>query len=60
MLILVIKNYYNDLNSANTCLVLNLPENVTKLFNQFNDFFSDLKQNSDNIRNWKYHNIDEI
>ena len=28
-------------------------------FNQFNDFFSDQKENSD-IRNCKYYNIDEI
>ena len=53
-------SYDNDLNSTNTCLVLNPPENLTNLFNQFNDFSPDQKQNSDNIRNCKYYNIDEI
>ena len=53
-------SYDDDLNSTNTCLVLNLPENVTNVFNQFNDFSSDQKQNFDNIRNCKYYNIDEI
>ena len=36
------------------------PENLTILFNQFNDFSSDQKQNSDSIRNCKYYNIEEI
>ena len=53
-------SYDNDLNSTNTCLVLNPPENLTNLFNQFNDFSSDQKQNSDNIRNFKYYNIDKL
>ena len=39
-------------------LVLNPPENLT--INQFNDFSSDQKQNSDNIRNCKYYNTHEI
>ena len=28
----------NDLSSTDTCLILNLTENLTNLFNQFNDF----------------------
>ena len=43
-------SYDNNLDSTNTCLVLNPPENLTTLFNQFNDFSSNQKQNSDNIR----------
>ena len=53
-------SYDNDLNSTNTCLVLNPPEKLTNLFNQLNCFSSDQKQNYDNIRNCKYYNIDEI
>ena len=37
-------SYDNDLNSANSCLVLTSPENLANLFNQFNDFSSDQKQ----------------
>ena len=32
-------SYHNDLNSTNTCLVFNQSENLTNLFNNFNDFF---------------------
>ena len=53
-------NYDNDLTSTNTCLVLNPPENLTNIFNQFTYFLSDQKQNSDIIRNCKYYNLDEI
>ena len=53
-------SYDNDLNSTITCLVLNPPEKLSNHFNQFNDFSSDQKQNSDNIRNSKYYNTDEI
>ena len=41
-------------------MVLNPPENLTNLFNQFNGFSSDQIQNSDNIRNCKNYNIDEV
>ena len=44
-------SYDNELNSINTCLVSNPPENLTSLLNQFNNFSSDQKHNSDNIRN---------
>ena len=30
-------SYGNNLNSTDTCLVLNPPENLTNLFNQFNE-----------------------
>ena len=53
-------SYDNDLNSTNTYLVLNPPENLTNICNKFNNFSSDQKQNSDNIRNCKYYNTDEI
>ena len=53
-------SYGIDLNLTDTCLVLNPPKNLTNLFNQFNDFSSDKKQDSDNIRNCKYSNMDEI
>ena len=53
-------NYENDLNSTGTCLVLNPSGNLTNFLTQFNDFSSDQKRNSSNIRNCNYNNIDEI
>ena len=41
-------------------MILNPPESLTKLFNPCNDFSSDQKQNSDDIRSSKCYNIDEI
>ena len=37
-------SYDNDLNSTNTYLVLNPPENLTNICNKFNNFSSDQKQ----------------
>ena len=42
-------SHSNGLNSTDTSLVLNPPENLTKLFNQLNYFSSDQNQNSDSI-----------
>ena len=50
----------NDQNSIGSFLVLKPSENLTKIFNPFNDFSSDQKENSDKMRTWKYCNIDEI
>ena len=41
-------------------MVMNPPAILTNLFNQFNDFSSDQNQDFDNIRNFKYYNMDEI
>ena len=43
----------------NTCLLLGSPENLDELFNQFNNFLSDQRQNSYNIRNWKCYDFDK-
>ena len=47
-------------NLTNTCLVLNSQENLTKLFNEFNNLSADQKNNSENIINCIYLDIDEI
>ena len=52
-------NDYID-NSTNTCLVLKPQENLTNLFNEFNNLFSDQNNNSENIINCKDYDIDEI
>ena len=44
-------------NSAKTCLVLKLQENLTNLFNEFNNLSCDENNNSENIINY---DIDEI
>ena len=41
-------------------MVIKPPKNLTNLFDQFNDFSSDQKQNSDYIRKCKYPGIDEV
>ena len=46
-------------NSINTYLVLKAQENLTNL-NEFNNLSSDQNNNSENIINWKYYDIDEI
>ena len=53
-------SYGNELNSTDTCLLLDPPKNLTNLFNQFKDFSCDQKQNSGNIRNGKCYDIDKI
>ena len=53
-------SYGSDLNSTDACLVLNPPENLTNLFNQFNDFSRNQKLNSHKFRHFEYYNIDEI
>ena len=47
-------------NSTNTRLVLKPQENLTNLFNEFNNLSSDQNNNSENIINSKYYDIDEI
>ena len=47
-------------NSTNTRLVLKPQENLTNLFNEFNNLSSDQNNNSENIINCKYYDIDEI
>ena len=57
------KEYHVDdyiYNSINTCLVLKPRENLTNLFNMFNNLSSDQNNNSENIINCKYYDIDEI
>ena len=46
--------------SSITCPVLNPQENLTNLFNGFNNLSLDQNNNSEKIINWKYYNIDEI
>ena len=52
-------DYYID-NSTKTRLVLKPQENLTNLFNEFNNLSSDQNNNSGNIINCKYYDIDEI
>ena len=47
-------------NSTNTRLVLKPQENLTNLFNEFNNLTSDQNSNSENIINCKYYDIDKI
>ena len=47
-------------NSTNTRLVLKPQENLTNLFNGFNNLSSDQSNNSEYIINCKYYDIDEI
>ena len=47
-------------NSTNTRLVLKPQENLTNLFNEFNNLSSDQNNNSESIINCKYYDIDEI
>ena len=47
-------------NSTNTRLILKPQENSTTLFNEFNNLSSDQNNNSGNIINSKYYDIDEI
>ena len=47
-------------NLTNTCLVLKPQENLTNLFNEFNNLTSDQNSNSENIINCKYYDIDKI
>ena len=47
-------------NSTKTCLVLKSQENLTDLFNEFNNLSSDENNNWKNIINCKYYDIDEI
>ena len=53
-------NYGCDLNLTDICLALNIPENLTNLFNKSSGFSSDIKQNSDNIKNCNYYSLGEI
>ena len=53
-----VDNYVD--NSTNTVLVLKPQENLNSLFNGFNNLSSDQKNNSENIINYKYYDIDEI
>ena len=46
--------------SSITCPVLNPQENLTNLFNEFNNLSLDQNNNSEKIINCKYYNIDEI
>ena len=47
-------------NSTNTRLVLKPQENLTNLFNEFNNLSSYQNNNSENIINCQYYDIDEI
>ena len=47
-------------NSTNTRLELKPQENLTNLFNEFNNLSSDQNNNSENIINCKYYDIDEV
>ena len=47
-------------NSTKTCLVLKPQENLTNFFNEFNNLASGQNNNSENIINCKYYDIDEI
>ena len=47
-------------NLTKTRLVLKPQENLTNLFNEFNNLSSDQYNNSENIINCKYYDIDEI
>ena len=47
-------------NSTKTCLVLKPQENLTNLFNKFNNLSSDQNNNSENIISCKYYDINEI
>ena len=53
-----VDNYIDNL--INTCFVLKPQENLTNLFDEFNNLSSDQNNNSENIINCKYYNIDEI
>ena len=53
-------NYGCYLNLTDTCLALNIPENLTNFFNKSSGFSSDIKQNSDNIKNCNYYSLGEI
>ena len=53
-----VDDYIN--NSTNICLVLKPQENLTNLFNEFNNLSSDQNNNSENIINCKFYDIDEI
>ena len=46
--------------STNTRLVLKPQGNLTNLFNEFNNLSSDQNNNSENIINSKYYDVDEI
>ena len=46
-------------NSTKTCLALK-PEYLTNLFNEFNNLSSDENNNSENVTNCKYYDVDEI
>ena len=45
---------------TNIRLLLKPQENLTNLFNEFNNLSSDQNNNSENIINCKYYDIDEI
>ena len=47
-------------NLINTWLVLKPQENLTYIFNEFNNLSPDQSNNSENITNCKYYDIDEI
>ena len=47
-------------NSTKTRLVLKPQENLTNFFNEFNNLSSDQNNNSENIINCKYYDMDEI
>ena len=47
-------------NSTKTCLVLKPQENLTNLFNKFNNLSSEQNNNSENIISCKYYDINEI
>ena len=47
-------------NSINTCLLLKPQENSMNLFHEFNNISFDQNNNSENIINSKYYDIDEI
>ena len=47
-------------NSTKTRLVLKPQENLTNLFNEFNNLSSDQNNDSENIINCKYYGVDEI
>ena len=46
--------------SANACSTRKLPKNLSDLFNEFNNFFSQQNKYTENIINCKYYKIEEM
>ena len=51
---------YHSISNDENQLVLHPPSNLTNLFNQFNDFYTDHNKDPDNQINCKYFEIDDL